>query len=51
MKTKLMCLIIASCTENSEQSRKDIERIIAAVKKTRWNIERITLVEDQRSAL
>jgi len=50
MKTKLMCLIVLSCAEISEKSKEELEEAIAALKKAKsWSIERITLMEDQRS--
>ncbi len=51
MKLKLMCLIVLSCAEDSRQSRRELEKIIAALKRTSWNIERIALLEDQRDVL
>jgi len=52
MKPKLVCLIVLSCAEISEQSKEELERTIVALKKTKsWDIEKITLMEDQRSAL
>ena len=52
MNPKLMCLIVLSCMEISEESKKELEEMIAVLKKTKsWNIERITLMEDQRGAL
>lgn len=51
MKPEIMCLIVLSCAEDSEQSRKEIEEIIGVLKKTSWNIERITVLEDRRNAL
>jgi len=46
-----MCLIVMSCAEISEQSKEELEEIIARLKKTKsWNIERIALMEDQRIA-
>lgn len=52
MNPKLICLIILSCTEVSEESKRELEKMIAALKKTKgWNIEKVTLMEDQRNAL
>jgi len=48
-KIRLMCLIVLSCAENSERSRKELERVIVNFHGTSWSIERITLLEDRRS--
>jgi len=37
--------------EASEKCREEIEKIIDVLKKSSWNIERITLLEDRRNAL
>jgi len=52
MNPKVMCLIVLSCMDLSEEGKKDLEKMIAALKKTKsWSIERITLMEDRRSAV
>jgi len=50
MGLKVMCLIVLSCDEISEKSKKELEENIIALKSLKnWEIEKITLMEDRRN--
>ena len=47
-----MCLIVLSSTGISEESKKELEQTIVSLKKLEnWEIDRVTLMEDQREKL
>jgi len=49
---KIMCLIVLSCTGISEEGKKELEQTIVSLKKLEnWEIDRVTLMEDQREKL
>lgn len=50
MEPKMMCLMVLSCGEISETSKKELEEVVVVLKKLKnWEIEKITLMEDQKS--
>jgi hypothetical protein len=49
VKSKVMCLVVLSCTGISDVSKKELEETIVNLKKLKnWEIDRLTLMEDQR---
>jgi hypothetical protein len=47
--TKVMCLIVLSCIGISEKGKKELEQAVVSLKKLEnWEIDRVTLMEDQR---
>jgi len=48
-KKKVMCLIVLGSAEVSEEGKKELEQTITSLKKLEnWEINRVTLMEDQR---
>jgi len=46
---KVMCLVVLSCAEISDEGRKELEEVVVGLKKLKnWTIDQITLMEDQR---
>ena len=46
---KIMCLVVLSCAEISDEGRKELEEVVVGLKKLKnWTIDQITLMEDQR---
>mgnify|MGYP001143084536 CR=1 FL=1 len=51
-KKKVICLIVLGSTEVSEEGKKELEQTIVSLKKLEnWEIDRVTLMEDQRENL
>jgi len=49
MGPKMMCLIVMSSDDISDISKKELEKAITALKRLRnWEIDKVTLMEDQR---
>jgi hypothetical protein len=49
LKPKVMCLIVLSCIGISDVGKKELEETIVKLKKLEnWEIDRVTLMEDQR---
>jgi hypothetical protein len=49
VKPKVMCLIVLSCTGISDLGKKELEETIVKLKNLEnWEIDRVTLMEDQR---
>jgi hypothetical protein len=49
MKRRLFCLIVLRCEGEAGQGRDELEAIISAIRASaNWEIERVTLMEDQR---
>jgi len=50
MNPKVLCLIVLSCNEISDVSKKELEETVGSIRKLKnWDIEKVTLMQDQRS--
>jgi hypothetical protein len=50
--TKILCLIVLSGSDVSETTKKELEEAIVGLKRlSHWSIEKITMLEDQRTTM